>query len=170
MHPDAHAQILMSGVGTFINLMEEEEEEAFEKRKGDFMKGHDAKTEIASRFRMMRSNLQGAVKKAELVVTNADMDVKTVPRFASTDSRFKDGMLMLHEAVAKQGLAIKVREKAIADQNHFAKEFVFFRFPIKDACGCGTEERLIELCEDIEARLRSGEKVSREQITRRWVT
>jgi hypothetical protein len=91
MHPDAHAQILMSGVGTFINLMEEEEEEAFEKRKGDFMKGHDILTEMSSRFRMMRSNLQGAVKKAELVVANADMEVKAVPRYAESWERGEPG-------------------------------------------------------------------------------
>lgn len=67
--------------------------------------------------------------------------------------------MKLHEAVAKQGLAIKNREKAIADMNHFAKEFVYFRFPIKDACGCESVDKLIELCEDVERRLRNGEKI-----------
>ena len=158
-HSDAHAQILMSGVGTFINLMEEEEERIFEVRKGDHMKGQTVQKQLEGRFRLMRSNLKNAVTKAVLTVTQADVEVKAVPRYPNNDTRYKEGMMKLHEAVAKQGLAIKVREKAIADSNHFAKEFHFFRFGIADAGCMESTNKLVEFCEDVERRLRQGEKV-----------
>ena len=50
-----------------------------------------------------------------------------MPRYPTNDTRYADTQLKLHEAVAKQGLAIKNFEGAKADLAHFAAEFKYIR-------------------------------------------
>ncbi|GMH94133.1 hypothetical protein TrST_g4019 [Triparma strigata] len=159
VHSDSLAQILFTGTGGFINLMEEEEEKAFEIRKGDHLAGQDIKEKLRRTFMSMQSQLSGAVKRAEQNLKQMNIEVSNLPRYASNDSRYEKAMLDLHEAVARQGLAIKSLEKAKADQNHFAKEFKFERFAIRDGCACDDIEQIITLCESIEQRLRDGERI-----------
>jgi hypothetical protein len=158
-HSDSLAQILMTGTGSFVNLREEEEERAFESRKGDHLAGQDIAEKLRRRFMLMQSQLMGAVKKCQLIVQQENIEVANMPRYVETDSRYKEAMLKYHEAVAKQGLAIKHLEKAKADLNHFAKEFVFERFPIKEGCSCSDNDSLVSFCENIEQRLRDGERI-----------
>ena len=139
--------------------MEEEEERAFEIRKGDHLAGQDIAEKLRRRFMLMQSQLMGAVKKCQLIVQQENIEVANMPRYVETDSRYKEAMLKYHEAVAKQGLAIKHLEKAKADLNHFAKEFVFERFPIKEGCSCSDNDSLVSFCENIEQRLRDGERI-----------
>ena len=158
-HADSLAQILMTGTGSFINLMEEEEERAFEIRKGDHLAGQDIAEKLRRRFMFLQSQLKGAVKKCQLIAQQENVEVSNMPRFVESDSRYNDAMLKLHEAVAKQGLAIKHLEKAKADLAHFAKEFVFERFPVKEDCACDDIDTIVAFCEKIEQRLRDGERI-----------
>ena len=75
----------------------------------------------------MKSQLQSGVKKSHLTVQNANIEVSNVPRYPTNDTRYADTQLKLHEAVAKQGLAIKNFEGAKADLAHFAAEFKYIR-------------------------------------------
>ena len=159
VHADSLAQILFTGTGGFINLMEEEEERAFDIRKGANLKGQDIKEKLRRTFMSMQSQLSSAVKRAEQNVNQMNVEVSAVPRYANNDTRYEQAMLQLHEAVAKQGLAIKSLEKAKADMNHFAAEFKYERFPIKSGCACDDVERIVSFCEGIEQRLRDGERV-----------
>ena len=157
-HSDSLAQILMSGVGSFINLMEEEEEHAFEIRKGDHLAGQDIAEKLRRRFMFLRSQLMSAVQKCQRSVQQENIEVAAMPRYIQSDSRYEEAMINLHEAVARQGLAIKQLERAKADLNHFAKEFVFERYPIKEGNIVENTENLVSFCENIEKRLREGEK------------
>jgi len=157
-HGDVAARILMSNIGTFFNLMEEEEEDAFSIRKGDNLAKNGYEL-LRRRYGFLKSQLQSSVKKGQLAVQNANIEVSNVPRYPTNDTRYKDAMLKLHEAVAKQGLCIKNLEQAKADLNHFAKEFQYIRFPIPEGKSLEDDSTLLNLCTNIEERLRKGEKM-----------
>lgn len=102
--------------------------------------------------------LNAAMARAESALSLARHDVRVCPRYGEGDLRYKEAEKKFHIALAKERKSIHDAESARRALNRLPANIEMLHLAIADE-DCGNDVDVLQLCEKVEASLRTGAAV-----------